>query len=540
MNNTNPDEKYMIYGAEQQTNEIISIIENKYNLSAGASNNLLPNSILISGPSGTGKTTLLEYIKKRFESKIRFIDIYTLIDNNITFLNINKPTVFIIDQLDRLNELGFTEQDVPFFIKNFSNFNNKSSLIIGAGDATKIYPQLNEFFEKAVQIPLPNKESRENILKFYLNPNVSDLSHLNIETIVKSTAGLSGAEIIKICKQAYQKSLYSKDHLLATEDFIKAIAKYNTGVKDNETNNYTWNSLGGMKEIIENIQKDILLPLEYEEYFKEYNISLPKGILLYGPPGTGKTTIAKILANQSGFSFFSFSGSDILGKYVGESEKNIKNYFKKAKENAPSILFIDEIENLGSKRDNDINSKIYNSLIDELLHQMDGINELKNVIVIGATNVHELLDPALLRSGRFDRKYEIPLPDLEGRKEIFEIYINKFNLSSKLKENNGNKEEFISHIAENANGFSGADIENLCSHVASEIVYKKIIKDKNKTNETETEPILQIFNRLMFKNRIKDEKHNEIGFIKSKDKDITELRSQLRKPISILKLKNNK
>ncbi len=563
---------YKIYGAELETQQLVNIIKQKYSLDDlnnffNYKKDLLPNSILLSGPPGTGKTTLLEYQKILFKDKIHIIDLFELLDKQTTdqfnafnfgiasqdyFNSMKNPNntdnIYLIDNIEMLN---------TYFVDYADNINEKitisrvlkylqdlvkpeynNTIIATASNPSALDPDLINFFEKEIKLNYPNQEARFNLLKSYLND--IPLINTDLTYLANMTNGLNGRDIIKLCKNAYNESINNNHKSgIFLSDFNKvfnnAKMQKNINIKQLryiKTKESDWNDLGGIKGIIEQIQKDIILPLKYADRFEKHNISLPKGILLYGPPGTGKTTIAKILANESGFSFFSFSGSDILGKYVGESEKNIKNYFKEAKENAPSIIFIDEIENLGSKRDNDINSKIYNSLIDELLHQMDGINELKNVIVIGATNVHELLDPALLRSGRFDRKYEIPLPDLEGRKEIFEIYINKFNLSSKLKENNGNKEEFISHIAENANGFSGADIENLCSHVASEIVYKEIKDIENKPSELNNETAEQIFNRLMFKNRIKDEKHNEIGFIKSKDM------LEYQKENEALKLKN--
>jgi SpoVK/Ycf46/Vps4 family AAA+-type ATPase len=507
------DKQNKIYGAEKEINEIIAIIEERY---TSSNRELSPNSLLISGKSGTGKTTILEYIKEHFgNSNIHFIDIYDLIDREI-IIKPSSNTIFTIDELDRLGELGFDEEDVEFFVENFSKL-SKRNIIIGCGDGDKIFTELKDFFDKTIEIPLPGKEARESIIKTIL----PDLSPTNdeLDKIVKSVSGLSGGEIIKICKEVRRKN---PDNQIRAEDFSKVIPLYSDTKKIEE---YKWDDLGGLKIIIDEIKKDIIEPLEYEDYYKEYNLELPKGILLYGPPGTGKTTIAKILANESKFNFYSFSASDVLNKFVGDNEKNIKGYFKKAKENAPSILFIDELENLGAKRGDDTNSNIYNSIVDELLHQMDGIHELKNVVVVGATNIPEILDPALVRPGRFDSSYEIPLPDEEGRKEIFEIYINKFNLDKELKED---KRQVIDYLAKNMDGASGADIKQLCTYVGKEIAHKNIMRDKFK--KTDDEKITDIFDRMLLKakhKKDKSDKHREIGFIK-----LASAKNLLRTPIT--------
>ncbi len=491
-----------IYGAEKEISEIIKTIEEKF---ASGNKDAQPNSIFIDGESGTGKTTILENIKEHFgKLSIRFIDIYDLVDREL-MIRPQKPTVFTLDQLDRLEELGFAEEDLQNFLENFSKLvENGKGIVIGLGDSSKVFPEIIDFFDKRIKIPFPDEEARKEIIKSALKD--INLNEKEVEDIAKMTYGIPGGEIIVMCKEAHRKST---NHTIDVNDFANEVKLYNN--KNNKIGRHDWDNLGGLKNIIEEIKKDVIEPLEYSNYYNEYNLDLPKGILLYGPPGTGKTTIAKILANESRFNFFSFSMSDVLNKFVGDSEKNISKYFKKARENSPSILFIDEIESIGSARDDGVNSKIYNSLINELLHQMDGINEIKNVVVIGATNFPELLDPALVRPGRFDKSYEIPLPDEEGRKEILKIYINKFNLRKELSDENA----MIDYLANETDLFSGADIMQLCKNAGKEFAHTNIMrKEFNKPNN---ETGAEIFERVLSKmKKDKDQKneHKEVGFIK--------------------------
>jgi transitional endoplasmic reticulum ATPase len=220
-----------------------------------------------------------------------------------------------------------------------------------------------------------------------------------------------------------------------------------------ERPNTKWSDIGGLDEVKREIQEAVELPLKKPELFESMGIRAIKGILLYGPPGTGKTLIAKAVAHESEANFISISGAQVLTKYVGESEKTMRELFKKARTAAPCILFIDEIDGIAVRRTGrgEGGTMVTERIVDTLLTEMDGLQSLKNVVVIGATNRPDILDPALMRSGRFDRLIEIKAPDEKARLEIFKISTKTMPLDK----------VDLNELAKITDGFTGADIDNL-------------------------------------------------------------------------------
>ena len=203
-------------------------------------------------------------------------------------------------------------------------------------------------------------------------------------------------------------------------------------------------------------------PLKYRDVFEYSGLKPPKGILLYGPPGTGKTLLAKAVATESGANFIAVRGPEVLSKWVGESEKAIREIFRRARTYAPAVIFFDEIDAIAPRRGSGIgDSRVTERIVSQLLTEMDGLEELHDVVVIAATNRPDLLDPALLRPGRFDRIIEVGLPDQEARKEIFKIHISKHKniLAEDL-------EQLAEKLAKLTEGFSGAEIEAVCKEAA--------------------------------------------------------------------------
>ncbi len=214
----------------------------------------------------------------------------------------------------------------------------------------------------------------------------------------------------------------------------------------------TYEDIGGLHESIQKIREMVELPLRHPELFTKLGISPPKGVLLYGPPGTGKTLLAKAVANESGANFISIRGPEILSKWVGESEKRIREVFKRAKQVAPSIIFFDEMDAIVPRRGLQMGTRVMENVVSQILTQMSGMEELHNVVVIGATNRPDILDPALLRPGRFDRQVFVPAPDEKSRLEIFKIHTKNMPL----------KGVDLKKLAKQTEGYSGADIESLC------------------------------------------------------------------------------
>jgi transitional endoplasmic reticulum ATPase len=235
-----------------------------------------------------------------------------------------------------------------------------------------------------------------------------------------------------------------------------------------ETPNVPWDRIGGLNDIKERLKESVEWPLKNPKIFSRMGIRAPKGILLYGPPGTGKTLLAKAVATESEANFISVKGPELLNKYVGESEKGVRDIFRKAKQVAPSIIFFDEIDSIGSARGNSDSAKVREGVINQILTEIDGVEDLSDVIIIGATNRPELMDPALLRPGRFDRHLLVGPPTKKGIEEILQVHLKKDILPRGIT---------YKKLSEKLNGYTGADIEA----VVREAVISALRADKKAT-----------------------------------------------------------
>jgi len=238
-----------------------------------------------------------------------------------------------------------------------------------------------------------------------------------------------------------------------------------------QTPNVSWDDVGGLDELKETLHETIEWPLKYKDAFEYAQIKAPKGILLYGPPGTGKTLIAKAVATTTESNFISIKGPELLSKWVGESEKGVREIFRKARQAAPCIIFFDEVDALVPKRgSSDSGSHVTESVVSQILTEIDGLEELHNVLIIGATNRLDIVDPALLRPGRFDRIIEVPNPDAHGIEMIFKIHTKKKPLAEDVD---------LKKLVEMAKGFSGAEIEEVCNRAAL-LGVKRFVEHKEK------------------------------------------------------------
>ena len=237
-----------------------------------------------------------------------------------------------------------------------------------------------------------------------------------------------------------------------------------------------WSDVGGAENIKEELKEAVEWPLKYSDIFAKANTSPPKGIILHGIPGTGKTLLAKAVANESGVNFISVKGPEIINRYVGESERGVREIFKKAKQAAPTILFLDEIDSLVPKRgSSSTDAHVTERVISQFLTEMDGIEELKGVLVLAATNRIDLIDPALLRSGRFDLLFEIPTPDRKTREEIFKIHTKNKAVA---------KDVDLIKFSEMTEKMVGADIELICRK-ATMLAIREFIEKLPKNSKAE-------------------------------------------------------
>jgi transitional endoplasmic reticulum ATPase len=261
------------------------------------------------------------------------------------------------------------------------------------------------------------------------------------------------------------------DAVLVTQKTIFHISDIGDALNDRSTR-VAYEDIGGLKEEIQKVREMIELPLRHPEIFEKLGIEAPKGVLLYGPPGTGKTLLAKAVANESNAHFISISGPEIMSKFYGESEARLREIFKEAKEKAPSIIFIDEIDSIAPKRE-EVTGEVERRVVSQLLSLMDGLEARGKVIVIAATNRPNAIDPALRRPGRFDREIEIKVPDKRGRLEILQIHTRNMPLDTDVDQD---------RVAAVTHGFVGADLEYLCKEAAMKCL-RRLLPELNLEDE---------------------------------------------------------
>ncbi|MFN4046440.1 MAG: AAA family ATPase, partial [Acidilobaceae archaeon] len=328
-------------------------------------------------------------------------------------------------------------------------------------------------FDREIEIRPPDVRARSEILRVHTRymPLAEDV---NIEKIADMTHGYTGADLAALAREAAMTALRRfiksgtvnlseygeipveilKNLKVTMGDFIEAMKFVRPTLMREvyvEVPEVRWDDIGGLDNVKQELREAVEWPLKYPEVFEKMGVRPPKGILLYGPPGTGKTLLAKAVATESGANFIAVRGPEILSKWVGESEKAIRKIFERARQVAPAIIFFDEIDSIAPARGYRFDSSgVTDRIVNQMLTEMDGIVPLNKVVVIAATNRAELVDPALLRPGRFDRIIYVPPPDLKARKEIFKVHLKKAPLAGDVD---------IDRLAELTEGYTGADIE---------------------------------------------------------------------------------
>jgi len=470
-----------------------------------------PKGVLLYGPPGTGKTLLAkavanetnaaffsisgpEIMSKYYgESEERLREIFKQAEEN-------APSIIFIDEIDaiapkREEVTGEVEKRVVSQLLALMDGLKPRGRVVVIGATNRpnaLDPALRRpgRFDREIEIGVPNKKGRLEILQIHTRgmPLADDV---DLERIASITHGFVGADIEALCKEAAIRALrrvipeidFEKEKIPAEtlnkisvtmNDFMEALKDVEPSAMREvlvEVPSVKWNDIGGLKEAKLELQEAVEWPLKYSEIFERMDARPPKGILLYGPPGTGKTLLAKAVANESEANFISIKGPEVLSKWVGESERAIREVFRKAKQAAPSIIFFDEIDAIAPTRGSGAgDSKVTERVISQLLTEMDGLEELRGVVVIAATNRPDIIDPALLRPGRFDKLLYIPPPDLEARKEILKIHTRRKPLADDVN---------LDEIAERTEGYTGADLEAVCNTAVMLAIREHIVNSGN-------------------------------------------------------------
>ena len=473
-----------------------------------------PKGILLYGPPGTGKTLLAKAVANEVEANFVVVNgpeilskYYGDSEKKIReiFENAEKqaPTIIFFDEIDaiapkREDTPGELERRmVSQLLSMMDGLKSRGKVIVIAATnrQNSLDPALRRpgRFDREISISAPNKQGRLNILKIHTR-NMPLAKDVNLNRLAEITHGFVGADIAALSKEAAMNVLrrvlpeikFGEKEEIPKEILEKLIVKGDdfqdalklvrpSALREVlvETPNVKWEDIGGAKGIQQELKEAIEWPLKYPNAFKRIGVKAPKGILLYGPPGTGKTLLAKAVANESETNFILVRGPEILNKFVGESEKGIRKVFEKARQASPTIIFFDEIDALAPKRGLSNDSQVMERVVNTLLSEMDGLEELNDLVVVAATNRPDILDPALLRPGRFDRLLFVGPPSEEERMEILKIHTRNMPLA---------KDVNLNKIAERTVGYTGADLESVAREAGllalREDIKSKIVKNK--------------------------------------------------------------
>ncbi|MGC8670449.1 CDC48 family AAA ATPase [Tardisphaera saccharovorans] len=452
-----------------------------------------PKGVLLIGPPGVGKTLLAKAVAS--ETDAYFVSIngpeimskfYGESEQRLREIfdgaKKHAPSIIFIDEIDaiapkREEVTGEVERRVVAqLLALMDGLQARGDVVvIGASNIPQaIDPALRRpgRFDREIEIGIPNKEGREEILQIHTRgmPLAKDV---DIRKLVDMTNGYTGADLAALVREAAMRALRRylpeiqdiegeipaeilEKMEVTMDDFMKALPDIvPTTLREVyvEVPEVRWDDVGGLSDVKETLKEAVQWPLEKPEVFKRVGIRPPKGVLLYGPPGVGKTLLAKAVATESEANFISIKGPEIYSKWVGESERAIRSIFRKARQSAPCVVFLDEVEAIAPMRGLSYgDSRVSENVISQLLTELDGMESLENIVVIAATNRPDMLDPALLRPGRLDLLVYIPPPDVKSRKEILKIHTSKMPLSPDVS---------LDELAIRTEGYSGADLEEL-------------------------------------------------------------------------------
>jgi len=458
-----------------------------------------PKGVLLHGPPGTGKTLIAKAVANEIDAHFQTISgpeimskYYGESEEQLRDVfeeaEENAPAIVFIDELDsiapkREEVSGDVERRVVAQLLSLMDGLEERGQITVIGTTNRVDavdPALRRpgRFDREIEVGVPDRDGREEILRIHTR-GMPLGDGVQLERYAENTQGFVGADLENLAKESAMHALRRirpeldleeeeipaevLDSIEVTENDFKEALK---GIEPSalrevfvEIPDVTWDHVGGLDDAKERLQETVQWPLEHADAYEQVALDPAKGVLLYGPPGTGKTLLAKAVANEAQSNFISIKGPELLNKYVGESEKGVREVFSKARENAPTVVFFDEIDAIASERGRGVgDSNVGERVVSQLLTELDGLEELEDVVVIATTNRPDLIDDALLRPGRLDRHVAVDEPDEAARREIFEIHTRDRPLADDVD---------LGELVERTDGYVGADIEAVCREAAT-------------------------------------------------------------------------
>jgi transitional endoplasmic reticulum ATPase len=466
-----------------------------------------PKGVLLYGPPGSGKTLIARAVAN--ETNASFFSVsgpeiihkfYGESEANLRKVfqdaSMRAPSIIFLDEIDaiaprRENTQGEVEKRVVAqLLALMDGLKSRGKIVvIGATNLPNtLDPALRRpgRFDREISIGVPDRPGREEILTIYTRAMPLS-NNVDISRLASLTHGFVGADLEALCREAALSALRNiiPDIDFATaaipyeqlislqvtmEDFLNALGEIEpSAIREvyTEVPDTTWDKVGGLTEVRQALIESVEWPLRYEELFRQTDTNPPRGVLIYGPPGCGKTLVAQALATESEVNFISVKGPELLSKWVGESEKAVREVFKKARQAAPCLVFFDEIDALAPVRGARMGDGVAERVVAQLLTEIDGIEGLKGVVLLAATNRPEMVDPALLRPGRFDIKIEIKPPDALGRRQILEVHTNQKPLADAA---------ILDELVEKTEGWVGADLAALCNQASLNAIRRTVTR----------------------------------------------------------------
>ena len=457
-----------------------------------------PKGVLMHGPPGTGKTLLAKAVASESDAHFILINGPEIMSKYVggseenlreyfEEAEANSPSIIFIDELDaiapkREDTNGETERrTVAQLLTLMDGLKSRGQVVvIGATNRPdSLDPALRRpgRFDREIEIGVPDADERKEVLEIHTR-NMPIAEDVDLNKLANTTHGFVGADLESLCKEAAMRVVRRilpdiknddeeipeevlKKIIVTKDDFKSALKEIQPSALREvlvQVPNVKWDDIGGLDDAKQELKEAVEWPLKYPENFQKFGINPPKGVLLYGIPGTGKTLLAKAVASESEANFISIKGPELLSKWVGESEKGVREVFRKAKQTAPTVIFFDEIDSIASTRSgNDTDSGVTKRVVNQLLTEMDGLEELEDVAIIAATNRPDIIDPGLMRPGRFDRHIKVDTPSEEARIAIFEVHTKDMPLASDVD---------LKKLAKSTEGYVGADIEAVCREAA--------------------------------------------------------------------------
>jgi transitional endoplasmic reticulum ATPase len=464
-----------------------------------------PRGVLLYGPPGTGKTLIAKAVANESDANFIAVSGPELVSKFVgeseeklreIFKDANEkaPTIIFMDEIDAIapkREEATNEVErrmVSQLLTLMDGMPHRGQVIVLAAtnrpDAIEAALRRPGRFDREIEIGVPSRNARKEILQIHTR-NMPLAKDVNLDELSNMTHGYTGADLSALTREAAMSTLRKiwpevmdkqsipneiLEKLVVTrDDFFNALRNIQPSALREvfvERPNVHWTDIGGIDHIRDEIREAVELPLKHPEQFAKMGIRPIKGVLLVGPPGTGKTLLAKAVATERESNFISIKGPEVLSKYVGESEKTIREIFRKARLAAPCIIFIDEIDAIAVPRNEPStdSSHVTERVVDTLLTEMDGLQETKDIVVLAATNNPEKIDYAMLRPGRFDKIIEIPMPDTQARLEIFKIHTRRMPLD---------KAVVLQELADSTDNYTSAEIENVCREAGMNAIRSK-------------------------------------------------------------------